>query len=251
MQLKPLLLLPCLFVSKLLFAEVSLTNSSADLTDRSIAVVTNGGPIISTVSFTDCPITTAIENFARRLEINYSIDPFGTQRLTGSAADNIPEPVITIHVETVDLKDLLKRMLELRRFVMIADPVSGVTRITSPDQATNIVDVSLLGMNTNNSTMFSNDITEIQMTDISLDTALEHLIRRSGLNITLDPRVQYSNDRLDRVPTISIRWKNISAKQAIVALCLNYHLAIVKDSSSGELRIEPDSFRKPHHFWRP
>jgi len=72
------------------------------------------------------------------------------------------------------------------------------------------------------------------------------LIERDHINLILDPKVSSyvdSNDPTDHkfhnAPSVSIHWNNVTPKQAIVALCENYDLVIVKDSTTGVIRIKP------------
>jgi hypothetical protein len=209
-------------------------------------------PIIPLIKMTDVPITTVIEGLAREAGINYMIDPYWGRKLTGSAAEHIPEPLVTFRLQNVSARDALTRMLTVRNFALIEDPVTGITRITRPGQATNAVDASLLGMDTNNPAPYASEIIPlIQFSDVPLDTALENLIRQSGVPVVLDSRLTDNSDPLDQIPELSLRWTNLTVRQAIIALCVDYDLVIVKDAMTGGVRIEPNAARKPHHLWHP
>ncbi|HZF00798.1 MAG TPA: hypothetical protein VE344_02780 [Methylomirabilota bacterium] len=98
------------------------------------------------------------------------------------------------------------------------------------------MDASLLGSNTN-------QIVPIVFQEAPLDEALKNLIEQNHLNVVLDPKVSSYFDPTDHTvhnaPAISIHWSKITARQAIVALCENYDLIIVKDSATGDIRIKP------------
>jgi hypothetical protein len=40
-------------------------------------------------------------------------------------------------------------------------------------------------------------------------------------------------------PSVSGRWNKVTARQAIVALCVNYDMMIVKDAAGGGVTIKP------------
>ena len=79
--------------------------------------------------------------------------------------------------------------------------------------------------------------------DVPLDIALNTLIRLVDIVVTLDPKVSdyvdpISNE-LHTQPTVTLHWQNVTARQAIIALCENYDLVIVKDAATGAVRIKP------------
>jgi hypothetical protein len=244
------ILLVTLALVNLVGAQALETNAAGGLLSLTNTPPISQDKLIPLIQMEDVPITRAIELFARQANINYMIDPYRGKKLTGSLADNIPEPTLTLHLQNVTARDTLTRMLNVRNFALVEDRFTGVARITRAGQATNVVDVKLLGMDTNNPIANTNEIIPLmQFSDVPLDTALEHLIRQSELNITLDSRLSDNSDPHDLVPTVNFRWTDISAKQAIVALCLNYDLIIVKDAATGGVRIKPSPARKPHHLW--
>jgi len=65
----------------------------------------------------------------------------------------------------------------------------------------------------------------IEMESVLLTDAIWQLARQAHLNILLDPRL--SEPPLARM-TVSIRWQNVTAKEALVALLDNYGLALVE-----------------------
>ena len=65
----------------------------------------------------------------------------------------------------------------------------------------------------------------IEMEKVSLTDAIRQLARQARLNILLDPRL--STAPYDRM-TVSIRWENVTAQEALEALLENHGLELVK-----------------------
>jgi type II secretory pathway component GspD/PulD (secretin) len=81
----------------------------------------------------------------------------------------------------------------------------------------------------------------IQFSDVPLTTAIENLARQANINYMLDPKIAYGvADQSGQVkvePTLSIRWENITAEQALLALLDNYGLQLIRDNNTGIARI--------------
>ena len=71
----------------------------------------------------------------------------------------------------------------------------------------------------------------IQFQDVPLTTAIENLARQANINYLLDPKISYgqpeANGQVKAEPTLSIRWENITAEHALIALLDNYGLQLV------------------------
>ena len=76
----------------------------------------------------------------------------------------------------------------------------------------------------------------IVMDDVPLTDAIKNLARQAGLNYMLDPKVAFGQVGPDGKPipqpTISIRWENVTAEQALTALLANYNLQLSEDPKS-------------------
>lgn len=76
----------------------------------------------------------------------------------------------------------------------------------------------------------------IVMDDVPLTDAIKNLARQAGLNYMLDPKVAFGQVGPDGKPipqpTISIRWENVTAEQALNALLANYNLQLTEDIRS-------------------
>ena len=81
----------------------------------------------------------------------------------------------------------------------------------------------------------------IQFQDVPITTAIENLARLAGINYLLDPKIGYGqpdqNGQIKPEPTISVRWENVSARQALLAVLDNYNLQLVEDSKTRIARI--------------
>jgi type II secretory pathway component GspD/PulD (secretin) len=81
----------------------------------------------------------------------------------------------------------------------------------------------------------------IQFQDVPLTTAIENLARQAGINYLLDPKIGYGqpdqNGQIKAEPTLSIRWENVTAEQALLALLDNYNLQLIQDKNTHIARI--------------
>ncbi|HEY1787505.1 MAG TPA: secretin N-terminal domain-containing protein [Verrucomicrobiae bacterium] len=81
----------------------------------------------------------------------------------------------------------------------------------------------------------------IQFQDVPLTVAIENLARQAGINYLLDPKIGYGqpdqNGQVKAEPTLSIRWENVTAEQALLALLNNYDLQLVRDQKTGIGRV--------------
>jgi type II secretory pathway component GspD/PulD (secretin) len=84
-------------------------------------------------------------------------------------------------------------------------------------------------------------ISAIRFDDIPITTAIENLARQAGINYLLDPKVGYGQPdekgQIKAEPTISIRWENVTAQQALMALLDNYGLQMLDDPKTKIARI--------------
>jgi type II secretory pathway component GspD/PulD (secretin) len=81
----------------------------------------------------------------------------------------------------------------------------------------------------------------IQFQDVPLTTAIENLARQANINYLLDPKISYGqpepNGQIKAEPNLSIRWENITAEHALVALLDNYGLQLVPNVKTKIYRI--------------
>lgn len=109
-----------------------------------------------------------------------------------------------------------------------ATPAPAVTE-TAPSVDTNPPVVVAVG------------IPQIKFSDVPITTAIENLARLAGINYMMDPKIGYgladANGQVKVEPTLSIRWENITAENALLALLDNYGLQLMHDKKTGIDRI--------------
>ncbi len=120
-----------------------------------------------------------------------------------------------------------------------------VTNSTAEDAAAAMPAVAADAVATNEpvaiGTPVSTSIPLIQFQDVPLTTAIENLARQAEINYLLDPKITYgqpdANGQIKAEPNLSIRWENITAEHALVALLDNYGLQLVADVKTKIYRI--------------
>jgi type II secretory pathway component GspD/PulD (secretin) len=81
----------------------------------------------------------------------------------------------------------------------------------------------------------------IVMDDVPLSDAIKNLARQAGLNYMLDPKIQFGQPGPDGrpipQPSVSIRWENVTAEQALGALLNNHNLQLVEEPKTRISRV--------------
>ena len=122
------------------------------------------------------------------------------------------------------------------------DTVATVVTNT-PEAATPVADAADATTNAPVQTAdsVSPSIPLIQFQDVPLTTAIENLARQANINYLLDPKINYgqpeANGQVKAEPNLSIRWENITAEHALIALLDNYGLQLVPDVKTKIYRI--------------
>jgi len=69
----------------------------------------------------------------------------------------------------------------------------------------------------------------IEMREVPLTEAIRQVARMARMNVILDPR-------LSQAPyngmTVSVRWENVTAREALIALLENYDLVLIESPRS-------------------
>ena len=116
-----------------------------------------------------------------------------------------------------------------------------VTNETAPAAATIAVETVPVAEAATNAPSAPAGIPLIQFSDVPITTAIENLARQAGINYMLDPKIGYgqtdANGVLKVEPTLSIRWENITAEHALLALLDNYGLQLMRDRKTGIDRV--------------
>ncbi len=117
--------------------------------------------------------------------------------------------------------------------------VSNTTVATTELTTTNAAPDTASG--TNAAAAAGAGIPLIQFSDVPITTAIENLARQAGINYMLDPKIGYGvpdqNGIVKTEPQLSIRWENISAENALIALLDNFGLQLVLNKNTGIDRI--------------
>jgi len=81
----------------------------------------------------------------------------------------------------------------------------------------------------------------IVMDEVPLTDAIKNLARQAGLNYFLDPKLAFGQPGPDGrpvpQPSVSIRWENVTAAQALNAMLGTYNLQLVEDPKSKIARV--------------
>ncbi len=79
------------------------------------------------------------------------------------------------------------------------------------------------------------------MDEVPLTDAIKNLARQASLNYMLDPKINYgapdANGQIHQQPTVSLRWENLTADQALGAVLNNYNMTIIDDPKTHIARI--------------
>ena len=188
------------------------------------------------IAFHDVPITIAIENLAPLAELNnYIIDP---KLFVAADGTKKPEPILNLYWQNYAAVTALARVLKENHLVMVTNAFTTVVCITSTNAVPNPIDAKLLGDDTNGV------IPRIVYDDVPLNIALTTLISQGHVNAVLDPQVSGEASpappdfKMTMMPDVSVRWHNLTARQAIVEICEVYRLVIVKGSSPNSVVIK-------------
>jgi type II secretory pathway component GspD/PulD (secretin) len=210
----------CRAVAMIILAMLSLVPFAHSQPDRA------KGTVIPLIVMNDVPLLDAIQNLARQAGINYIIDP---RVLTNYSQ------TVSVRLENKSAEQALNMVLTNHDLSMINNPATTVTRIAHQKQNVKPVDPSQVGNDT------SRAIPLIVMDEVPLADAIQNLARQARLDVTVDPKVSQppvnARGPMARPPTLSIRWENLTPKQALTAIVDNYELAMTQDGATA--RIAP------------
>ncbi len=83
----------------------------------------------------------------------------------------------------------------------------------------------------------------IVMDEVPMTDAIKHLARQANLHYVLTPSTGLGIDGPQ--PTVSFRWENVTAEQALMALLRNYNLRWIDEPQTGIARILPQNGTGP------
>ena len=199
-------------------------------------------PYIPLVVMEDVPLLDAVKNLARQAEINYIIDPRLTPDFVGADGKSARERTVTVRWENVTARQALDRLLTEREIRLVEDPDTTITRITRDKAAPRPSGIDLTAKAASGETNTSVGIPLIVMDEVPLEDAIRNLARQAKLNVSFESGLSTaSGHRGSSSLLVSMRWENVSARQALAALLINYDLVAVPSGDAGDasLTIKP------------
>jgi hypothetical protein len=184
----------------------------------------------------DVPLADAIKNLARQAGINYIFDPRLSADFNGADGELARESHVTVRWENVTAKGGLTRLLEERGIRLVEDPDSKISRFTRSKAAPRASGLELEAGARKVAVNETNVVVPlIVMDEVPLEVAIQLLARQAKLKVDFEPGLSAaSGHRGPGALTVSVRWENISPRQALAMLLINYNLVAVRNSEGGE-----------------
>jgi len=176
---------------------------------------------IPVIQMENVPLSVAIENLAIQAEINSTIDP--------EITDKVSTPV-TLRWENMTTKAALARLLKERGLFVVENPQTGVFKITVTNSPPRVFDKELFNGS-------KEIIPMIRLMDAPLKMAFTDLGTKAGLKLELDAELSDSSKPFKEQILVSVRFGNLTAGQALAAVCDQYNLRIAKSENSGVWRV--------------
>ena len=209
---------------------ISLTLGSAALALIVVTSIVRATPI-PLIQMDDVPLTDAIRNLARQAELNYILDPLVPGSSIGPGR-SLRQPLVTARWENLTAEQALEALLQSNSLAMIANPATTVARIVPTGLKVDPAPFSAAAGGTNA------PMPLIVLSDVSLSNAIAHLSQEAGVPVSWDRSASVSHlSGLNG--EISIRWQNLSARQALSALLDNYGFVMAENHADGTAVIRP------------
>jgi type II secretory pathway component GspD/PulD (secretin) len=192
------------------------------------SVATNE-PAVSAAAPASQPATTAVTTETTSTAVgNSTITPAADTNESPSVTNsNVTTSVTTSNVTT--------------SITSVTTSNAPETTAVSPEPSAAVSTNETAEVTTNTLVTVSTNALPIQFQDVPLTTAIENLARLAGINYLLDPQIAYGqadqNGKIKTEPTLSVRWENITARQALMAVLDNYGLQLVEDPKTQIARI--------------
>jgi hypothetical protein len=196
-----------------------------------IAAGQDGGQesdVIPLISMKEVPLWDAVRNLARQAKINYILDP----RLP---AYSIRQPTITARLTNLTAVDALNRVLSIHNLTMVSNPVTSIARISPSGRPAKPVSADRMNGHTNAI------IPLIVMDTVPLPDAIRNLAKEMRLAVSFDRNLRVPSSTPDGCAIseckISVRWTDVTARQALMALLDDYDLVMVEDPGGSSASI--------------
>jgi hypothetical protein len=192
---------------------------------------------ISVIQIDNVPIVDVIRNLAQQSGQNYILDPKLGSPWVGPDGKSAQAPNVTVRWEKLSAEEALQRLLREHGLEMVTNPASSIARIAFTNQAVTPVAPSTAGGATNPV------IPLVSVDDVPLNIAIQSLAAQAHLRLTLEESPPVPSAPPARrgfsSPTVSVRWKNVTAREALAALLDNYDLLLVEDPATASGKVVP------------
>ena len=247
-------LLGCLVWQQGVLSQTDTTDTTTTTTNQSIGTSTIDTPAAPTAITNESPSAATGNETAAPSAAIPPVAPEVATNESPSAATSSSEPAATTAAPppapaaTVTETTTTATPPAAPAATIIESPSAATSNETAGASATNQPMAAAVTTNGSPSAATSNaqasasaSIPLIQFQDVPITTAIENLTRQAGINYLLDPKIGYGqpdqNGQVKPEPTLSIRWENITAAQALTALLDNYGLQITEDHRTHISRV--------------
>jgi len=179
--------------------------------------------VIPLIQMDGVPLPEAINNLARQAEFNLILDPHIT-RYGGIGRKNITGTWTNITAMAA-----LKVLLTEYKLTMVTNPATTVARIAPANLNVQPVSASLVGTNA------GKVIPLIVMDYVPLTEAIRKIGKEAGLKMTFDPAI--TKPGFGGEDTVSVRWTDLTALQALAAVLDNYGLTMTEDAATSTAHV--------------
>lgn len=206
----------------------------AGVGDSVIASTNRIDSIIPVIEFKSVELHAVIQNLASQAGINFVFDPkiqlesSINWRSTGAK----PPPNLTLSWTNLTARQALKAVLANYGLHLVEINGTTVSKVTFTNLNTELIDLEWTHDDTNT-------IPLIQFQGVLWSAALETLARQANLKITIEPGLERNapTDTGWHPSELTVRWKDLTSRQAIAALCETYALSIEHDKTGDSIRI--------------
>ena len=189
--------------------------------------------VLPLISMESVPLSDAVKNLARQAGTNFILDVKVLQSFRTSPGGVNVEPPITRRWTNSTASAALNDVLKSQKLAAITNSVTGVIRIALPQENAKSISASELGNDT------GPVLPLVRMEEVPLEDAIKNLARQAGVAYALDPSVHLVGG-WNPLPSVNLRFENITAKKALVALLDAYGLALQNpDDPSAKIINQP------------
>lgn len=185
---------------------------------------TEGTNVVPLIYLDRVPVSDAIQNLARQADFNFILDvniPRGCGGVEGRWTN-------------VTCRYVLDQVLKQNDYELIENPATMIARIAPKNFKVQPVLLSAVG-ETNGARAVRTPL--IVLEDVPLEVAITQLAANAKLKVSIDPRISNrvtEEGKPLRLPPVSIRWKDVTPRQALAALLDAYDLEVRDDAPGTE-----------------